>query len=233
MNVKEYSSLHRRQSIRMFQQPFETTPDRPITGNLPRMTFCYERHPTDYSAYYIPKDNPNVHGPIPHRPVWKGAESTPRQAPETLIDTPAKDRLTPTMGGFLPHKGEFIHYTGAVDNESSLRNLDQPLTERAFGQRVMFPNMKTLSSHSKMGVSALDARGTYGCHTQTNLNAPPMTTICGFSRRYDDSGDMNSAKFNNSTRLTTRNMVLPIIEQASGLTPHQTGRIGHVPVRRP
>lgn len=209
---------------------YTPTNTRPITGNLPRMSFCYERNPVDYASYYMPTDIPRVQGPINHRPVWKGAESTPRQAPSTLIETPAQNRPTLEQGGFLPHRGEFIHYAGAIDNESSLRNLDQPLTERAFGQRILLPNTSTPQSHVPMRVSAND-RCHPSYHPVTSTNIPQSS--CGFERKYDMSKSMNSSRFNNATRTTTRNLVLPFIEPASGWKPQVAGRIGHVPVRRP
>lgn len=204
---------------------YTPTSERPITGNLPRMTFCYERHPIDYSAYYIPNDNPRIHGPLDHRPTWKGAESTPRQAPRTLVETSARDRPALEQGGFLPHRGEYVHYANAVDGESSLRNLDQPLTERAFGQRVLLPQ----ASHAGMRIKANDA-----CASQrTAYHSANPGAPCGLERKYDESQGMNSARFNNSTRLTTKNLVLPIVEPSSDWKPQQKGRIGNVPVRRP
>jgi hypothetical protein len=208
---------------------YKPTNDRPITGNLPRMTFCYERRPTDYSAYYVPNDNPRVHGPLDHRPTWKGAESNPRQAPSTLVETSAHDRPALEHGGFLPHHGEFTHYAGAVDNESSLRNLDQPLSERAFGQRVLLPQASLPKSHVEMRVVANDACQPSGnMYRSDNPGAP-----CGLERKYDESLEMNSARFNNSTRLTTKNLVLPIVEPSADWKPQEAGRIGNVPVRRP
>ena len=208
---------------------YTPTADRPITGNLPRMSFCYERKPTDYSAYYVPNDNPRVYGPIDHRPTWKGAESTPRQAPKMLIETQSRDRPALEQGGFLPHHGEFTHYSTAVDSESSLRNLDQPLTERAFGQRVLLPQASLPKSHSTMRVVANDmCPPVGGMYRSSNLGV-----ICGLERKYDESQGMNSARFNNSTRLTTKNLVLPIVESSADWKPQKSGRIGNVPVRRP
>jgi hypothetical protein len=208
---------------------YTPTQERPITGNLPRMTFCYERHPVDYSAYYIPNDNPQVHGPLSHRPVWKGAESTPRQAPNTLIETSSRDRPALEQGGFLPHRGEYTHYANAIDGESSLRNLDQPLTEKAFGQRVLLPFTILPKSHSDMNVVANDTCAKQVSTFQdTNPGFP-----CGLDRKYDESNGMNSSLFNNSTRLTTKNLVLPIVEPSADWRPQQKGRIGNVPVRRP
>lgn len=211
---------------------YQPTADRPITGTLPRMRFCYERNPTDYSAYYIPNDNPGVHAPIDYRPTWKGAESTPRQAPPTLIQTAARDRPALEQGGFLPHKGEFRHYASAVDNESSLRNLDQPLTERAFGQRVMMPNVSMPQSHAEFGVRPPPFRS-YTCGLPEYSDAPMTHYPCGDARRFDESQGMNTARFNNSTRLTTKNLVLPIVEPSADWIPQERGRIGNVPVRRP
>lgn len=203
--------------------------DRPITGNLPRMTFCYKETPTDYSAYYVPNDHPNTHAPLDHRPTWRGAESTPRQAPATLIQTKSRDRPALEQGGFLPHKGEFVHYAGAIDQESSIRNLDQPLSDRAFGQRVILPRSSQPGSHAQMRVSPMDAcsPNRAGYHS-TNPGAP-----CGMERKYDEARGMNSARFNNSTRLATKNLVLPLVEPPSDWTPQTRGRIGNVPVRHP
>ena len=190
---------------------------RPITGSLPKMTFCYSNKPVQYTSYYLPDDLPRVHAPIDFRPTWKGAESTPCQRPESMIDLPSKDRPSFGVGGFLPHNAEYVHYASAIDNESALRNLDQPLSERAFGQRILFP--QTSSNPVKDVGSYFDSENKEGS--------------CGVLRKYDSSGHMNSARFNNSTRMTTKNMVLPYVEPASTWNPQETGRIGSVPVRRP
>ena len=62
---------------------------------------------------------------------------------------------------------------------------------------------------------------------------PVETAICGIDRRYDSNGGMNRARFNNSTRLTTKNMVLPHVEPPADWVPQEAARIGNVPIRHP
>ena len=207
------------------KQRFTTTSERPITGNLPRMTFCYKDKPADYTGYYLPHDLPTTQIPISHRPTWKGVNGSPNQAPPSLIDTPGIHRPALNENGFIPHKGEFVHYTSAVDNESSLRNLDQHLTSRAFGQRILLPS----SRDTKLGV---DARDECSMSVSRFRTGPGEGSICGMDRRYDSANGMNGVRFNNSTRLTTKNMKLPIVEQSAGWIPQEHGKIGTVPNRR-
>ena len=193
-----------------------------ILGKSPGMTFCYPGKPLDWSSYYLVPDVPRIAPPLDHRPTWKGASNVPNQAPSSLVVDSSIDRVSTKEGsGFLPHKGEFVHYTKSVDNESSLRNLDQPLTKRAYGQRILtsqtqpssHPNIQLLPSYRAKGKSLYSAQ---------DPGAP-----CGVYKKYDQE-PLNQAMFNNSTRLTTKNLNLQHTRQSSNFTLLKPRYIGSV-----
>jgi hypothetical protein len=183
-------------------------------------TYCYERRNLNWSDYYLVPDLPRVHAPIDHRPVWKGVGKTPNQAHSTLIEVQPRDRKTFGSNGFLPHASEFTHYTQAINQESSLRNLDTRLTNRAFGRRVI----QELSHPSHDTYAILPD---YRAKSLTQFTEPQtIQPDCTLERKYDHDLGMNGARFNNSTRASTRNLRVPYVKQ-SKRAPIPEGRPGY------
>lgn len=192
--------------------------------NHKSQVFCYNSRNTNFADYYLVPDLPNVTPPIPHRPQWKGVGRIPNQAPNTLIEVLPKNRQSFASNGFLPHTGEYQHYASAIQQESSLRNLDVPLSNNAFEhQRIIgeihipsHPNVQMLPNYRAKGM--------------TPYESGEFAFTCGLERKYDQDG-INQARFNNSTKLTTRNMKLPYIRQTAQ-APLDTNRPGFVPSHR-
>ena len=189
-----------------------------ILGNIPAMKFCYEAKPLDWSSYYLIPDAPVTVAPQEHRPVWKGVGKTPNQRPDTLLEVSPTDRPAFTTG-FIPHAGEYRHFASAIDAESSLRNLDQPLTKQAFGQRVL-PHLSTPPSHPNIGLLP-----NYRAKGKAVYEESPGQ--CPVERRFDGA-PLNQAIFNNSSRLTTKNLTLPYIQPPKNY-PFPSTSIGSVP----
>jgi hypothetical protein len=192
--------------------------------NHKSQVFCYDSRNTNFTDYYLVPDLPHVTPPIPHRPQWKGVGRIPNQAPPSLIEVTPKIRQSFESNGFLPHTGEYQHYASAIQQESSLRNLDVPLSRTAFeNQRILgefntpsHPNVRLLPNYRAKGM--------------TPYEPGEFSFTCGLERKYDQDG-LNQARFNNSTKLTTRNMKLPHIRQTSQ-PPLDKSKPGYVPSRR-
>ena len=175
---------------------------RILPPNHKAMTFCYDARNTNWTSYFVVPDHPTVVAPLPNRPTWKGQSGTPNKAPSTLLETPEIGRPTFTSPGFIPHFGEFRHYQTAIDAESSLRNLDNRLSRRAFGQRVI-PELKNPS------VEAMNLTLLPDYRANPIASYEGEATVCGILKKYASNDGMNGARFNNSTRLTTQNLLLP------------------------
>lgn len=190
-----------------------------LPSDFKDQVFCFEKQNTNWSDYFLVPDLPTVSPPIPFRPTWKGVGRTPNQAPASLVEVQARTRNSLATDGFLPHTGEYKHYANSVNYESSLRNLDMRLTNRAFGQRVI----GELNHPSHDGLTLLT--------NYRDKSYQPYTQIysaeCSFERKYDNDHEMNSANFNNSTRATTQNLRLPHMKIASR-PPLQNGRPGYI-----
>lgn len=183
-------------------------------------TYCYDSRNTNWTDYYLVPDLPRVVPPIDHRPRWKGVDRKPNQAHPTLIEVQPKDREEFAGKGFLPHTSEFKHYTNAINEESSLRNLDMRLTNRAYGRRII----QELSNPSHSSYQILPD---YRSRSLTRFYEPQtIQPDCTFERKYDQDFGMNNARFNNSTRATTRNLRVPHIKQAKR-APTNRGRPGY------
>lgn len=167
-------------------------------------TYCYEKRNTNWTDYHLVPDLPRTVPPLDHRPRWKGVGKTPNTAHTTLIEEPPRDRARFEGNGFIPHTGEFKHFKDAINQESSLRNLDLRLTNRAFGRRVI----QEISNDS---YPTIQDKPYYHPAEANTL----ITPGCSFDRKFDQDYDMNSARFNNSTRATTRNLRLPLTRKAS------------------
>jgi hypothetical protein len=193
---------------------------RILPDNYKSETYCYDTRNTNWTDYYLVPDLPRVVPPIDHRPRWKGVGKKPNQAHSTLIEVQPKDRQSFASKGFLPHTGEFKHFTDAVNQESSLRNLDLRLSNRAFGRRVI--QELSYSSHDQYQILP-DHRSKSFMKFEEPQTIQPE---CTFERKYDQEFEMNGARFNNSTRTTTRNLKLPYVKQ-SKRAPIQQGRPGY------
>jgi hypothetical protein len=137
------------------------------------------------------------------------------------LESPEVGRPTFDSPGFIPHYGEFKHYQSAIDKESSLRNLDNRLSDRAFGQRVI-PELKNPS------VEAMNLTLLPDYRSRPIASYEGESTVCGILRKYASNDGMNGARFNNSTRTTTRNLLLPIINQSMRAAVAK-GKPGYVP----
>lgn len=183
-------------------------------------TYCYDSRNTNWTDYYLVPDLPRVTPPLDHRPRWKGVAKKPNQAHPTLVEVTSRDRQQFAGKGFLPHTGEFKHYSNAINKESSLRNLDLRLTNRAYGRRII--QELSHSSHDNYQILP-DHRS----KSLRQFNQPhTIQPDCTFERKYDHDFEMNGARFNNSTRLTTRNLKVPYIKQIKR-APVQAGKPGH------
>jgi hypothetical protein len=200
--------------------------DKPILGNVPQMKFCYETKPLDWSSYYLIPDAPPTIAPQEHRPTWKGVGKTPNQRPATLAEVAPVDRPSLTTG-FIPHAGEYRHFATSVDAESSLRNLDQSLTKQAFGQRIL-PHRATPESHPTIGL--LPDHRAKG--KSLYAESPDRYSECSLERKFD-AGPLNQARFNNSSRLTTKNLTLPYTRPAKQYPLTKPSSIGGVPAGYP
>lgn len=171
-------------------------------------TYCYDLRNANWSDYYLVPDLPHITPPLVHRPRWKGVGKKPNQAHPTLIEVKSRDREEFAGKGFLPHTSEFKHYSNAINQESSLRNLDLRLTNRAYGRRVI--QEISHPSHDKYQILP-----DYRSKSLTQFNEPQtIQPDCTLKRKYDHDFEMNGARFNNSTRVTTRNLKVPYIKQA-------------------
>ena len=171
-------------------------------------TYCYDQRNLNWSDYYLVPDIPRVNAPIDHRPRWKGVGKTPNQAYPTLVEVSSRDRPTFGDNGFLPHASEFTHYQKSINQESSLRNLDLRLTNRAHGRRAI--QELTNSSHDTYEILPDHRAKAFSQFAEPHTIQPNGT----FDRKYDQDFDMNGARFNNSTRASTRNLRIPYIKQA-------------------
>ena len=183
-------------------------------------TYCYDSRNTNWADYHLVPDLPRIAPPINHRSRWKGVGKTPNQAHPNLIEVKSRDRQEFAGKGFLPHTSEFKHYSDAINQESSLRNLDLRLTNRAYGRRVI----QELSHPSHDNYQILpDYRSTSLSQFGEQQTIQPD---CTFERKYDHEFEMNGARFNNTTRTTTKNLKVPHIKQAKR-APVQTGKPGY------
>jgi hypothetical protein len=192
-----------------------------LPSNHKAMTFCYDARNTNWTSYFVVPDHPTVVAPLPHRPTWKGQTGTPNRAPSTLLESPEIGRPTFASPGFIPHSGEFRHYQSAIDAESSLRNLDNRLSRRAFGQRVI-PELKNPSIEAMNLIVLPDYRA------KPIAGYEGEETVCGILKKYASNDGMNGARFNNSTRTTTRNLLLPFTNQNIRAA-LEKGKPGYVP----
>lgn len=183
-------------------------------------TYCYDSQNTNWTDYYLVPDLPRIAPPLDHRPRWKGVGKTPNQAHPSLIEVSPRDREQFAGKGFLPHTSEFKHYSNAINQESSLRNLDLRLTNRAYGRRVIqelshpsHDDYQILPDHRSKSLSQFNEHQT-------------IQPDCTFERKYDHDFQMNGAMFNNSTRTTTRNLKVPYVKQAKR-APVQSGKPGY------
>jgi hypothetical protein len=183
-------------------------------------TYCYEHNNLNWSDYYLVPDLPRVNAPIDHRPRWKGVGRKPNEAHPTLIEVSSRDRPSFDSRGFMPHTGEFTHYSNAINQESSLRNLDSRLSKRAYGGRVI----QEISNPSHDSYMILPNHRTKALSQFTEPQT--IQPDCTFERKYDHDFDMNGARFNNSTRASTRNLRVPYIKQAKR-PPVAKGRPGY------
>lgn len=193
-----------------------------MQGVLPKNhrdeVYCYETRNTNWSDYYLLPGTGKTMPPLDHRPRWKGVSGKPNQAHSSLIETPGKY----TLDDSIHHYKQFTCFKHTVDDESSLRNLDVPLTNQAYGRRAIselgFP------SHSGY-IIPRNYREKTPMPVPTTIHAG-IDEDCTYKRRFDQEFSMNSANFNNSTRITTQNMRLPHIK-ISTRPAIQKGRPGY------
>jgi hypothetical protein len=197
--------------------------ERILPLNHKSMTFCYDTNDRNWTSYYLVPDAPKVVAPLEHRPTWKGQSGTPNTPPPTLLLTPEISR--PSFGGddagFIPHHAEFKYFQSAIDTESSLRNLDNRLSNGTSGQRIL--THLSNPSVQKQNLILLP-------HFKTKAIASyeGEYSTCGLPRKYAVADGMNGARFNNSTRVTTRNLILPYTKVTTRAAINQ-GRPGYVP----
>jgi len=161
--------------------------------------FCDDDKTRSHLFYYTPGNH--YAPPIPHRPTWKGATGTPNQRPDNLIETPETNYGM--SSGFTVDGGPYAMYSNNVDMESSLRTLDQPLNKGRWGQKS-FGNQSNLYSANHVKNSHI-VKDHPMCRPETACayNNDP----CENPHKYNHD-NMNMALFNNSTRMTTKNLKL-------------------------